>query len=105
MTAYQAGIAEFEKAGAVVIGVSTDNVPSLRYWAQEVLKLSFPLASDFARREVARAYGVLNEPSGIANRTTFVIGPDGRIVHIEEGSAALDPEGALTACRRTKRAP
>ncbi len=93
MTAYQAGIAEFEKAGAVVLGVSTDNLPALRYWAQEVLKLSFPLASDFARREVARSYGVLNETSGIASRTTFVIGPDGRIVHIDEGPAALDPEG------------
>ncbi len=103
MTAYQAGIAEFEKTGAAVIGVSTDNLPSLRHWAQEVLKLSFPLASDFARREVARAYGVLNEQSGIANRTTFVIGPDGKILHIDEGSAALDPEGALTVCRRTKR--
>ncbi len=103
MTAYQAGIAEFEKAGATVIGISTDNLPALRHWAQEVLKLSFPLASDFARREVARAYGVLNAESGIASRTTFVIGPDGRILHIDEGAAALDPEGALTVCRRTKR--
>ena len=103
MTAYQAGIAEFEKAGAVVIGVSTDNLPSLRYWAQEVLKLGFPLASDFLRRETARAYGVLNEQNGIANRTTFVIGPDGRILHIDEGASALDPEGALTVCRRAKR--
>ncbi len=103
MTAYQAGIAEFEKAGATVIGVSTDNLPSLGHWAREVLKLSFPLASDFARREVARAYGVLNETSGIANRATFVIGPDGRILHVEEGSSAIDPEGALAVCRRTKR--
>lgn len=103
MTAYQAGIAEFETTGAAVVGVSTDNLPSLRHWAQEVLKLSFPLASDFARRDVARAYGVLNEQSGIANRTTFVIGPDGKILHIDEGSAALDPEGALAVCRRTKK--
>jgi len=32
----------------------------------------------------------------MANRTTFVIGPDGRIEHIEEGSAAIDPTGAAT---------
>lgn len=100
MTAYQAGIARFEAAGAEVIGVSTDNLPALNYWATEVLKLSFPLASDFAQRKVAEAYGVLNPASGIANRATFVISPEGRIEHIEEGTAAIDPGGALTACTR-----
>jgi peroxiredoxin len=36
----------------------------------------------------------------MASRTTFVIDPDGKIVHIDEGQVAIDPAGALTACSR-----
>jgi peroxiredoxin len=39
---------------------------------------------------------------GIANRATFVVDIDGKISHIEEGSAAIDISGALNACSRTK---
>jgi peroxiredoxin len=103
MTAYQAGIAKFQEAGATVLGISTDNLPTLSHWASEELKLTFPLASDFAKRSVAEAYGVLNKEAGIANRTTFVIDAEGKIQHIDEGSAALDPEGAAAVCSRLKK--
>jgi peroxiredoxin len=102
MKAYQDGLANFEQAGAKVFGVSTDNAPSLKYWAEEVLKVEQPLLSDFMRK-TARDYGVLMEDRGIANRTTFVIDADGKIQHIEEGSAALDPAGAAAACSRLKK--
>jgi mycoredoxin-dependent peroxiredoxin len=102
MMAYQAGIAKFEDAQ--VFGISTDNVPSLREFAEK-LKLAFPLLSDFAQREVARAYGVLMPERGFANRATFVIGLDGKIAHIDEGSAAMDPTGAELACRRVRKQP
>ena len=82
-----------------VLLISTDNVPSLRFWAGE-LGVSFPLLSDFVDRKVVESYGVLMKERGIASRTTFVIGKDGRIQHIEEGGDAIDPTGALTACKR-----
>ena len=41
-------------------------------------------------------------PQGLAARTTFVLDMDGKIVHIEEGSSAIDPTGAATACKRIK---
>ena len=85
-----------------VIGISTDNVPSLKHWADEHLKLTFPLASDF-QRKVAASYGVLIPERGFANRTTFVVDTDGKIAHIDEGAAALDPTGAETACKRIKK--
>ena len=100
MTAYQAGIAKFKELGYEVIGASTDNTPSLKYWADNVIHPEFTFASDFATRKAARDYGVLMEARGIANRATFVIDPDGKISHIEEGSTALDITGALTACSR-----
>jgi peroxiredoxin len=39
---------------------------------------------------------------GIANRVTFVVDVDGKIVEIQEGKEALDPTGAETACSRLK---
>ncbi len=87
----------------MVLGISTDNLPTLSHWAKEELKLSFPLASDFARRSVAEAYGVLIKEAGVANRATFVIDAEGKIQHIEEGSAAVDPTGAATACSRVRK--
>ena len=54
-------------------------------------------------RDVSKQYGVLNEKAGIANRTTFVIDTDGKIVSIEQGNSAIDPTGAVTACSRLKK--
>lgn len=100
MLAYQAGLARFENSQ--VFGISTDNVPSLGAFAEK-LQLKFPLLSDFAKREVARAYGVLMPERGFANRATFVVDTEGKIAHIDEGAAAIDPTGAETACRRVRK--
>jgi alkyl hydroperoxide reductase subunit AhpC len=56
--------------------------------------------SDFAKRQVSAAYGVLLPEAGVANRSTFVVDREGKIVHIEEGNVAIDPTGAETACSR-----
>jgi peroxiredoxin len=99
MLAYQAGIAKFEGTETQVLGISTDNVPSQKEFADK-LKLAFPLLSDFAKRQVAAEYGVLFADRGFANRATFVIDKEGRIQHVEEGNTAIDPTGAETACSR-----
>jgi len=99
MLAYQAGIANFEGVETKVFGISTDNIPSQKEFAEK-LKLTFPLLSDFAKRQVAAEYGVLFVDRGFSNRATFVIDTEGRIQHIEEGNTAIDPTGAETACSR-----
>jgi peroxiredoxin len=43
---------------------------------------------------------VLNEKMRIANRTTFVIDLEGKIVNITENREAIDVSGALAACSR-----
>ena len=100
MKAYQSGIAKFQQAGAQVLLISTDNLPTLKHWSAE-MGITYPLLSDFLRK-VSKKYGVLIEDRGFASRTTFVIGKDGRITHIDRGSDAIDPSGALTACRRDR---
>jgi mycoredoxin-dependent peroxiredoxin len=101
MTGYQSGIQKFSEAEAQVLAVSTDNQPTLNHWAGE-LKAEFPMLSDFMRK-VSADYGVLIPERGIANRTTFVIDVDGKIQHIDEGSAAIDITNAATACSRIKK--
>ena len=66
------------------------------------MNAEFPMLSDY-KRVVMRQYGVLNEQSYLANRSTFVIDMDGKIVSIEEGNSAIDPTGAVTACSRLKK--
>ena len=52
MLAYQSGLAKFEGMDTQVFGISTDNVPSQKEFAEKN-QLKFPLLSDFAKREVA----------------------------------------------------
>jgi thioredoxin-dependent peroxiredoxin len=74
---------EFERAGAVVLGVSPDDVASHRSFRADY-ELPFTLLAD-PDHEVAEKYGVWAEKSrygrtymGIV-RSTFVIGPDGTV--------------------------
>src|SRR5258708_6674650 len=100
MTAYQAGSAKFDAAETKVFGVSTDNTPSQKEFGIKN-NVQVPMLSDFAKREVSKAYGVLIESAGMANRATFVIDKEGKIIYIEQGNSAVDPTGAETACSRT----
>jgi len=45
-------------------------------------------------------YGVFIPQAGVANRATFVVDKDGKIIHVEEGNGAIDPSGAELACSR-----
>ena len=99
MLAYQAGMAKFDSAETQVFGISEDFTPSQKEFAEKN-KLTFPLLSDFSKRQVAKDYGVLIPEMGIANRATFVIDKEGKIQYIEEGKTAVDSSGAETACSR-----
>ena len=79
---------DVEAAGAVVLGVSPDPVDSHVKFRKK-FDLPFPLLAD-TDHAVAEAYGVWGEKSmygrkyeGI-HRTTFLIGPDGRIARVFE---------------------
>jgi peroxiredoxin Q/BCP len=75
--------ADYQSADAVVLGVSPDPVKSVAKF-DEKFGLGFPLLSD-EDHSVAEAYGVWVEKNRYGRtymgneRTTFVIGPDGRI--------------------------
>lgn len=81
----------------MVFGISTDNTPSQKVFADQ-LNLSFALLSDFGNREVAKAYGVLR-PDGMCNRVTYVVDVDGKIAFMDD-KTALDPLAVDEACSR-----
>jgi thioredoxin-dependent peroxiredoxin len=75
-----------QKAGAVVLGISADP-PQTQKKFETKYDLPYPLLSD-TDKKICEAYGVIKEKNmygrmvkGIA-RSSFVIGPDGKIVHI-----------------------
>ncbi|MYB51319.1 MAG: redoxin domain-containing protein [Acidobacteriia bacterium] len=97
MQGYQADIQTFTDSGAVVFGVSTDPLDTNKKFA-ESLSLDFAILSDEGGA-VSKKFGVLNERN-MSNRTTFVVGKDGKIAHVESGSGAIDPAGAAAACSK-----
>lgn len=78
--------ADYEKAGAVVLGVSPDTPAKLRKFADKY-GLPFTLLGD-ADHEVAERYGVWVEKSRYGrtyfgnSRTTFIIDADGVVRHV-----------------------
>ena len=78
----------------VILGISPDT-PKAQLKFKEKEKLLYTLLAD-DKKEVARKFDVLKEKNmygkkvmGIA-RTTFLIGPDGKIDHVFE---AVKPDG------------
>lgn len=74
---------QWEGLEARVFGVSVDS-PFVTEKFREEEGIPFPVLSDF-NKDVARRYGVLNEDllglRGVANRSAFVIGRDGRVAY------------------------
>ena len=83
---FQDARSQFEKGGAVVLGVSGDDLASHQRFAEK-FRLTFPLLSD-PDASVSKAYGVYKQKSmygrtywGI-ERTTFIMDEQGRIAKI-----------------------
>lgn len=78
--------ARLAEAGVAVAGVSGDPVTSHEAFAEK-FSLPFPLVAD-PERDIQNAYGVYGEKSFYGKkiigvkRTTFLIAPDGTILHV-----------------------
>jgi thioredoxin-dependent peroxiredoxin len=78
--------ADYEAAGAVVLGVSPDPVKAVKKF-HDAQGLNFPLLAD-ADHAVCEAYGTWQEKSMYgrrywgSTRSTFVIGGDGVVQHV-----------------------
>jgi peroxiredoxin Q/BCP len=88
---------ELTALGAVVVAIGTDDLESHGEFARR-LAIPFPLATD-ANLEVARAFGVADEGAGRAGRAVFVVGRDGRLLHVNRDynpASTADYEAVIT---------
>jgi peroxiredoxin Q/BCP len=78
---FRDNIFAFRDAGAVILGISVDDVDSHKEFAAGH-RLPFTILAD-SDKQVTRAYGVLHRPLGLmelARRETFIVDPQGIIV-------------------------
>lgn len=101
---FQRDLKKFEAENAVILGVSVDTVDSHKQFCTKD-GLTFHLLADPAHK-VVDEYGSLGHfgPMTIANRNTFLINPEGKIVKVW---TKVDPthhsEEVLTALNELKK--
>lgn len=83
--AFSQAMPQFRAAGAQVIGMSGDDLATLKRFSVEECRSAFPVAT--ASRRTIEAYDVaLKGRPGLTNRTSYVIAPNGRIVFVHSDS-------------------
>ena len=81
LCAIRDSLVDVEGDDVQTLAISCDNGPTHAKWAAEQ-GYTFPLLSDFwPHGEVARAYGVFDERSGLALRGTFIVDLDGTVAY------------------------
>ena len=75
---------DFRAAGATVVGMSNDDLPTLIRFSREECRDEFAVAS--ASSALVKAYDVdlvrEGKSTGLTNRVSYVIGQDGRIAFV-----------------------
>jgi thioredoxin-dependent peroxiredoxin len=92
---FQSHLPEFSARGVKIVGVSVDDCPAQKAFAQKY-GLTFPLVAD-AKKEVGEKYGVLG-PHGVARRVSFHLDPKGAVLEVVDNSSA-DPHLARARAR------
>jgi len=81
--AFSDSIADFKKAGAQVVGMSSDNLATLKDFSVKECRSAFPVAT--ATPATRKAYDVAwAEHPGLTTRTSYVIGRNGKIVMVHD---------------------
>lgn len=79
--AFADAMPEFRKAGARVVGMSADDLPTLKRFSTEACRSKFPVAT--ASPATIRAYDVvLKQKPELTDRTSYVIDRNGRVVMV-----------------------
>jgi peroxiredoxin Q/BCP len=83
---FRDSLADLKKDNVEVIGVSFDSADSHQKFIAKY-SLTFPLLAD-TDGKIAEAYGARMAGRGMARRVSFLIGLDGKIVHVTDSSKA-----------------
>lgn len=101
MQKYHQATGQFNASNTAIFGVSVDST-----WAnkafREQIGAEFPILSDW-KKDVSRQLGILDENTGFARRTTFVIDKAGIVQKIDQARDALDPSGVVGMCEKLSK--
>lgn len=101
MQKYHQATGQFNASNTAIFGVSVDST-----WAnkafREQIGAEFPILSDW-KKDVSRQLGILDENTGFARRTTFVIDKAGIVQKIDQARDALDPSGVVGLCEKLSK--
>lgn len=78
--AFAEAMPQFKALGASVIGMSNDDIETLKRFSREECRDAFPVG--VASPKLIAAYDVAMGESGLASRTSYVIGRDGKVVTV-----------------------
>jgi mycoredoxin-dependent peroxiredoxin len=81
LCAIRDSLPDFDGDDVQTLAVSCDTTAVHKRWAEDQ-GYAFPLLADFwPHGEVARAYGVFDEVSGLAQRGTFIVDKQGKVAY------------------------
>jgi peroxiredoxin len=93
----------FKQLGATVIGMSNDDIGTLKKFSVLECRNKFAVAADSGARVMKQYDAVLPERADMADRISYVIAPDGKVIYTY---ASMDPdkhvENTLQAVQRWK---
>jgi peroxiredoxin len=91
---------QFAGQGIEILPISVDSVPSLREFKNK-LRMKTELLSDF-KRDISRAYGVLNDDKFYSNRAYYLIDTAGvvRWSHIESNNSERRDNSEILAAMK-----
>jgi len=105
--AFAEAIGDFEAAGSTVLGMSADDIDTLKRFSTEECGSKF--AVGVASAAIIEAYDVALKreglPAGLADRTSFVIGQDGKIAFVHSDLDYRDHVRLTLAAVRALKSP
>jgi len=85
---------KFKALGATVIGMSNDDIDTLKKFSVEACRNKFAVAADAGAKVMKDYDAALKVVPGMADRVSYLIGKDGKVAAVY---ASMDPDGHIDA--------
>lgn len=85
---------KFKALGATVIGMSNDDIDTLKKFSVEACRNKFAVAADAGAKVMKDYDAALRLMPGMADRVSYLIGTDGKVAAVH---ASMSPDGHIDA--------
>jgi len=92
---------KFAALGATVVGMSNDDIETLKKFSVEACRNQFAVAADPGAKVITRYDAQLAVKPDMANRISYVISPQGKVLLAYQ---SMDPDGHVSAAMKVVQA-